>query len=491
MPTPAELHSTTQQFLDIYDITNDLVIMKDGSTSLIITVSAMNFGLLAEEEQDAIIYAYAGLLNSLNYPIQVVVKSQTKDATKYLNLLKEQEDATQDRYRSDNIRRYREFVTNLIHERNVLDKKFYVVIPASALEMGLMPPQSVVPGVKKIDISTIERSVILEKAINILEPKRDHLISQFARIGLAARQLTTQEIIQLFYTSYNPEAAEGQQITNTADYTTALVQAQVPTGFAAAQTIPSSFGSPTMTDANTTNPTPVEATTPLQTTTNPQIAVPPMTTEPPVVMSTPTPEPTPVVVAPPIAEAPMTTTPPVAEAPQIETTPTTVVENPISPMAMPVMPTDQPTSPTMEPTTQNTQTPPSELTPPIDPAVISETPNNTVGQTDATKPTSTPEPTTIASEMKPLDPTTPPKDIDRPQPLTPPVAPSGNPIPPFSTPQSIQPTSTTVGEIKEDPQAVINTLVQASDAPKPEIVGGVVENKSDDSVGALPPLPEI
>ena len=121
--------STTQQFLDIFDITNNFVIMKDGTTSLIIAVDAMNFGLLAEEEQDSIMYAYAGLLNSLNYTIQILIRSQTKDVTGYLHLLKEQEDKTTNRKKQKRIQRYREFVSNLIRERNVLDKKFFVIIP--------------------------------------------------------------------------------------------------------------------------------------------------------------------------------------------------------------------------------------------------------------------------------------------------------------------------------------------------------------------------
>lgn len=217
--------STTQQYLDIFDITNNLVLMKNGTTSTILSVDAMNFGLLAEEEQDSIIYAYAGLLNSLNYPIQILIRSQTKDVTSYLNKLKEQENSAGSRERQDRIRRYREFVSNLIRERNVLDKKFYVVIPAGPLELGLVPIQSVLPGKQQFDISTVDRSVMLERAKNILEPKRDHLIAQFARIGLYSYQITTQEIIQLFYLSYNPEASEGLHIAESRSYTTPLVKA--------------------------------------------------------------------------------------------------------------------------------------------------------------------------------------------------------------------------------------------------------------------------
>ena len=219
--------STTQQFLDIYDITNNYVVMKDGTVSVILTVDAMNFGLLAEEEQDAIMYAYAGLLNSLNYTVQIIIQSRTKDVTSYLKLLQEQEVITENPTMQQRIRMYREFVGNLIHERNVLDKKFYVVIPATALEMGLMTASSILPGKSNFDIKSIERSVILEKAQNLLDPKRDHLIAQFARIGLYSRQLATQEIIQLFYVRYNPEAAEGQQIGESNMYTTPLVRASV------------------------------------------------------------------------------------------------------------------------------------------------------------------------------------------------------------------------------------------------------------------------
>jgi hypothetical protein len=222
-----EITSTAQKFLEIFDITDDLLILKDGSTALIITVSAMNFGLLAEEEQDAIIYAYAGLLNSLNYPIQILIRSQTKDVTGYLHLLDEELEKANSDTKKVWIKRYRQFVSDLIKERNVLDKKFYVVLPATALEMGLVPPSAVVPGVKAPDLTSVERSVILDKAKEILIPKRDHMLAQLNRIGLLARQLTTQEIVQLFYLSYNPEAAEGQQIIDTSSYTTPLVQASI------------------------------------------------------------------------------------------------------------------------------------------------------------------------------------------------------------------------------------------------------------------------
>jgi len=230
MPTTPNT-TTTQQFLDIYDITNDVLILKNGTSAIILTVDAMNFGLLAEEEQDAIMYAYAGLLNSLNYPIQIVVQSKTKDVTGYLRKLTEQEEKTSNETMRKRIAQYRLFVANLIHERNVLDKRFYVVIPATSIEMGFLGAQTFVPGKEDFNISDVERSVVIEKATNLLEPKRDHLISQFARIGLYSRQLNTQEIIQLFYVNYNPESTEGQEIAESSAYTSGLVHADMGTAY--------------------------------------------------------------------------------------------------------------------------------------------------------------------------------------------------------------------------------------------------------------------
>ncbi|MBP9781537.1 hypothetical protein KBC89_02685 [Candidatus Woesebacteria bacterium] len=230
MPTTPNT-TTTQQFLDIYDITNDVLILKNGTSAIILTVDAMNFGLLAEEEQDAIMYAYAGLLNSLNYPIQIVVQSKTKDVTGYLRKLTEQEEKTSNETMRKRIAQYRLFVANLIHERNVLDKRFYVVIPATSIEMGFLGAQTFVPGKDDFNISDVERSVVIEKASNLLEPKRDHLISQFARIGLYSRQLNTQEIIQLFYVNYNPESTEGQEIAESSAYTSGLVHADMGTAY--------------------------------------------------------------------------------------------------------------------------------------------------------------------------------------------------------------------------------------------------------------------
>lgn len=227
MSNPA-ISSTSQLFLNLYDITNDLIILDDGAVAMVIVVSAMNFGLLSEDEQDATIYAYAGLLNSLSFPTQIVIRSQPKDVSVYLQKISTQEQQTTNPLYKQRIRDYRQFVESLVQEQNVLDKKFYFVVPLSAVEMGLTP-SSVLPGAKAKPITSYDKSFIIDKAKINLEPRRDHLIDQLARIGLYSRQLTTQELIQMLYSSYNPESFEGQKITDTKNYITPLVEAQLQT----------------------------------------------------------------------------------------------------------------------------------------------------------------------------------------------------------------------------------------------------------------------
>ncbi len=230
--TSNALQSTTQKYLEIFDITNDLLIMQDGTCSLILRTSAINFDLFSEEEQDATIYAYAALLNSLSFPIEIVIRSQRKDVSSYLDLLKTQETKAYTPLSKKQIRDYRTFIEQLVQERNVLDKKFFLVLTASALEMGLLPASTLVPGMpapapKKSEAPIFDKYAVIEKALTILQPRRDHLTHQLARIGLLSEQLKTQEIIQLFYGIFNPEASEGQKIVNSADYTTPVVQAQL------------------------------------------------------------------------------------------------------------------------------------------------------------------------------------------------------------------------------------------------------------------------
>lgn len=218
-PTQIPIRATTQDHLDIEDIQDDLVLLKDGSVCLILQTSAVNFGLLSEQEQDATIFAYAGLLNSLTFPIQIVIKSQQKDVTSYLKLLKNEEDKQKNPILKERIQKYRIFIQNTVRENNVLDKKFYIVIPFSTLELGIQSAR----GLFKKGLP-FPKNYIFERAKTALFPKRDHIVRQFNRLGLKTNQLNTKQLIELFFKAYNPESIGSQQLTSPEEYKEFIVQ---------------------------------------------------------------------------------------------------------------------------------------------------------------------------------------------------------------------------------------------------------------------------
>jgi hypothetical protein len=87
------VRGSTQQFIEIEDIMEDIVILKDGSCCLVIETTAVNFGLLSEEEQDALIYAYASFLNSLSFPLQVLILSKRMDISSYIERVAKHEES--------------------------------------------------------------------------------------------------------------------------------------------------------------------------------------------------------------------------------------------------------------------------------------------------------------------------------------------------------------------------------------------------------------
>ena len=200
---PSEvIKASTQESLDIYTIKNHLIFLKDGSCALVLKTNALNFNLLSEEEQDATIYTYAGLLNSLSFSIQILIRSQRKNISDYINLLDESIQKTVSQKVKESLLSYRQFVKSLVKENRVLEKRFYIVLSFSAIELGISK-STFNPFAKEPQKPPYDLEYIEEKAAMAIYPRRDHVIRQLARIGLKATQLNTTELVTLFYNIYN------------------------------------------------------------------------------------------------------------------------------------------------------------------------------------------------------------------------------------------------------------------------------------------------
>jgi hypothetical protein len=215
-PIKIAIKGTTQDHLPIEDVIDGIVILKDGSAAMILQISSVNFDLLSEKEQSALVSAYGGILNSLNFPIQIVIKSNTKDVGSYLKNLIEAENKQVNKLLKERIKNYRKFIEDTVKKNDVLSKSFFAVVKFSSLELGIKNAgkQTLVSLVKKNSSVGLPypKDYILEKAKASLEPKRDHLVRLFSRLGLEIKPLTNKETIELFYRTYNEEVSVNQKL---------------------------------------------------------------------------------------------------------------------------------------------------------------------------------------------------------------------------------------------------------------------------------------
>ncbi len=194
--------STTQEKIPVADIVDDMIIYKNGGASLVLESTSLNFGLLSDLEQQAVIAAYAALLNSFTFPVQIVVKSQKKDISNYIRFL----DAAQKKITNPKLvnimKDYKAFILEAITKKNVLSKKFYIVVPFTPFELGVT--KSFIATMKRAGTLPFPKSYVINKARITLYPKRDHLMRQAGRLSVQLRQLKNDELVDLLYHTYNP-----------------------------------------------------------------------------------------------------------------------------------------------------------------------------------------------------------------------------------------------------------------------------------------------
>jgi hypothetical protein len=121
--------STTQRYLPFSEVRDNLIVMKDGSTRMVLKVKAINFNLKSEEEQDSIIYSYQRFLNSLRHPIQIIVRSLKVDIDAYISKLKNLAVKQQNPLLQEQAYRYIDFLVNLIDMAQIMKKDFYIIVP--------------------------------------------------------------------------------------------------------------------------------------------------------------------------------------------------------------------------------------------------------------------------------------------------------------------------------------------------------------------------
>jgi KaiC/GvpD/RAD55 family RecA-like ATPase len=205
--------SATQQFVEVQDIREGVLLLKNNTIRGVLMVSSINFALKSEEEQTAIIYAFQSFLNSLDFSCQIVVQSRNINITPYLDSIKDLEDRQTNELLKKQTTAYREFIKNMVVGDVVMTKNFYVVVPYTLMEIlgvGAAAKKFNVLGQitgKKEDNKPLDDSQF-QRCKTQLWQRMEYVAMGLRRCGLEAVPLTTPELIELFWAIHHPDQAE-------------------------------------------------------------------------------------------------------------------------------------------------------------------------------------------------------------------------------------------------------------------------------------------
>jgi len=200
--------------LDIAEIREDSVILKDGTLRAVLLVSSINFALKSEDEQNAIIAAYVSFLNALEFPLQIVIQSRKLNIDGYLEKLKQAEKEQTNELLKIQIADYREYVRELVEMGDIMSKRFYVTVPYDPLSDKRKGFWSRFSEVLRPGAALKLGSETFKRRRRDLFARVEHVQMLLSGMGLTSVILDTQSLIELYYNIYNPEIAETEKLVD-------------------------------------------------------------------------------------------------------------------------------------------------------------------------------------------------------------------------------------------------------------------------------------
>jgi len=202
----------TQDFVPIKEVRDGVVVLKDGSTRIILMASSVNFALKSEEEQSAILIQFQDFLNSLEFSTQIFIQSRRLDIRPYLSLLKDRLKVQLTDLMRIQIEEYIDFIKSFTETADIMTKTFFIVIPYTRTKISTTSSSSPFSGLfskKKIDSSKkVKETERFEEIKSQLEQRANVVKQGLARTGVRAVPLDTEEVIELYYKLLNPGVVE-------------------------------------------------------------------------------------------------------------------------------------------------------------------------------------------------------------------------------------------------------------------------------------------
>ncbi len=205
------MESATQQFLEVQDIKEGIVMLKNSSIRGIMMVSSINFALKSEEEQTATIFAFQTFLNSLDFFCQIVIQSRNINITPYLDGLRDLEEKQTNTLLREQTTAYREFIKNMVVGDTVMTKSFYIIIPYNLMEIFGLKKAGKTFNFGQASGSSTPKPMTdeeFQRCKTQLWQRMEYVAMGLRRCGLEAIPLTTPELIELFWSIHHPDQAE-------------------------------------------------------------------------------------------------------------------------------------------------------------------------------------------------------------------------------------------------------------------------------------------
>lgn len=209
----AKKQATTQKLIEIEDIKDKSILLKDGSLRGLIEISSINFDLKSRGEQTAIIEFFQNFLNSLDFSLQIAIMSRKLDIQEYLDIIRKKQEVEQNELMRIQMIDYIRFIKGLTELSNIMTKKFYIVIPYHIQELGVQK-QGVMEGFKSLFSPSKTAKKLAPEKFNEYQQqliqRMDIVVNGVGALGLRPRILEEKELKILASGLYNPEAKEAK-----------------------------------------------------------------------------------------------------------------------------------------------------------------------------------------------------------------------------------------------------------------------------------------
>ena len=211
----ANAKAATQLHMRIAEIRDNTVVLKNGGLRAVIKVTSVNFNLKSEQEQNAITYSYQSFLNTLEFPIQILIRSSKLDLDNYLDGLKEIATKQANQLLQRQTYDYIDYIQHLIEYADIMEKEFYIVVPtnpARAVKQnfieqfwGRMHPADSISSIKRRhqEFAELKKKLTQKMAV---------VTTGLENCGLKTSQLNTTELVTLFYNTFNPNTSRNEKV---------------------------------------------------------------------------------------------------------------------------------------------------------------------------------------------------------------------------------------------------------------------------------------